>query len=166
MEIRKPYRTCPRLFLACFTTILLVAGARTAFDAERDWGNTGTDFNVSGSWSGGIAPGAGDVAWFKVAKSTDPNLSASVSIAGLYFGGGGGTSSSGYHITSSSGSIKLTLTGLAPTTGGAEGSNGSAAAIGADNIFGTNTIDAPIVLGASPNSIQTFYQAGGGTLIV
>jgi fibronectin-binding autotransporter adhesin len=138
-------------------------GARAA---ERDWANTGTDFNTGANW-GGTAPGAGDVAWFKVAEVTNPNLSTSLSIAGFYFGDKlGGTTSSGYDITSSSAAIAFTLTGTATTTGGSETSNSGAAAIGADNTSGTNTIDAPIVLGGADGSTQTFKQAAGGTLIV
>src|SRR5262245_41316476 len=53
-------------------------------DAERDWGNAGTDFNSGANWVGGIAPGLSDVAWFKTAETVQPNLSASLSIAGLY----------------------------------------------------------------------------------
>src|SRR5438270_236488 len=59
-------------------------GNGNSVDAERDWGNTGTDFNTGANWVGGTAPGAGDVAYFKTAEVTNPNLSASVSIAGFY----------------------------------------------------------------------------------
>jgi autotransporter-associated beta strand protein len=111
---------------------------------------------------GGTAPVAGDVAWFKVVKSTNPNLSASVSIAGLYFQS---TGSSGYDITRTS-TQTLTLTGTAPDTTGAETGNTNAVAIGANNTSGTNTIDVPIILGASSGSTQTFFQASGGTLVV
>src|ERR1700730_13582545 len=58
-------------------------------DAERDWGNTGSDFNTGANWTAGtgsVAPGAGDVAWFKSAASfLSPNLSSSLTISGLYF---------------------------------------------------------------------------------
>lgn len=141
-------------------------------DGESDWKNTGgTDWNTGTNWTavtGSAPPVAGDVAWFKTAfASGQPNLSASTSIAGLYFGDkAGGIASSGYDITSSSTSVKLTLTGTATTTGGTETSNGSTPAIGADNTSGTNTIDAPIVLGAAAAATQTFFQAGGGTLVV
>ncbi len=108
------------------------------------------------------APGAGDVGWFKTAVITQPNLSVSLSIAGLYFNG---TGSSGYDITSSSTAVKFTLTGT-DSTGNGGTSNGTAAALRGENTSGTNTIDAPIILGAAAAATQVFYQAAGGTLIV
>jgi autotransporter-associated beta strand protein len=134
-------------------------------DAERDWGNTGTDFNANASWSagtGGVAPGAGDVAWFKVVKSTNPNLSASKSISGLYFSS---TASSGYTLSATSPFV-LTLTGTATNTGGTETGDTTAAAIGANNTSGTNTISAPLALAPASGSTSTFTQAAGGTLVV
>lgn len=140
---------------------------RSAYAAERDWGNTGSDFNTTTSWIGGVVPTTGDVAWFKSAAVTNPNLSTSVSIAGFYFGDkAGGTASSGYTITSSSSAIAFTLTGTASSTSGTETSNSGAAAIGADNTSGSNTINAPLILGGANNTTQTFFQAAGGTLIV
>src|SRR5438105_2982668 len=61
---------------------------------------------------------------------------------------------SGYTI---SGSNALTLTG----TG-----TGSSGAISANNSSGTNTISAPVNLGASSGSTQTLNQTSGGTLVV
>src|ERR1700736_3537450 len=138
---------------------------KPGLDGETDWNNTGTDFNTASNWTsvtGAIPPGAGDVAWFKVAKSTDPNLSASVSIAGLYFSS---TASSGYTLSATS-PFALTLTGYATDTSGTEDSNASAVAIGANNTSGTNTISAPIILAPATGSTSTFYQAGGATLVV
>src|SRR5690348_6634198 len=103
---------------------------------NKTWSNTGTDFNTGANWSGGV-PGTGDVALFNTAESKQPNLSASLTIQALNFST---TASSGYDLTSSSTSIKLTLTNTA---------TGSNSAINAANTSGTNTIDAPIVLGAS-----------------
>jgi autotransporter-associated beta strand protein len=137
-------------------------------DGESDWKNAGgTTWSTAANWtgvSGGSAPPApGDVAWFKTAFSSgQPNLTASTSIAGFYFQS---TGSSGYDITSSSSAVKFTLTGTATTPGGTETSNSTAAAIGANNTSGTNTIDAPIIL-APTTSTSTFYQVNGGTLIV
>src|SRR5438034_8143979 len=117
-------------------------------DGETDWKNTGgTDWNTGTNWtavSGSAPPIAGDVAWFKTAFSSgQPNLSASTSIAGFYFNG---TGSSGYDITSSSTSVKFTLTGSNTTTGAlSEDSVANANAIRGDNTSGTNTIDAPII---------------------
>ena len=43
---------------------------------------------------------------------------------------------------------------------------GAGGAINAANTSGTNTIDAPIILGAAAGQTQTFTQANGGTLVV
>ena len=120
--------------------------------ANKTWSNTGTDFNTTGNWSGGT-PGVADVAVFDVAMVTNPNLSASLTIQQLSFSTIG---ASGYDLTSSSTSIKLTLT----NTG-----NSTNSAIYSATTSGTNTIDAPIVLGAASGT-QSFNQATGGTLIV
>jgi autotransporter-associated beta strand protein len=134
-----------------------------AYDAEEDWTNTGTDFNTVANWSGSPqrVPNSGDVAWFKVAKVTNPNLSASANIAGLYFQS---TTSSGYDITRTS-TQTLTLLATAATTTGGTGPLDSAA-IAANNTSGTNTIDVPIILGAGGNPTQYFTQASGGTLVI
>jgi fibronectin-binding autotransporter adhesin len=129
-------------------------GLTLAPDASRTWNNTGTDFNSGGSWMGGVVPGAGDVAVFNVARVTNPNLSASLTIQELNFST---AASSGYDLTSSTTSIKLTLTNIG---------TGATSAINAANTSGTNTIDAPLILGASTGSTQTFTQASGGTLVV
>src|SRR5205823_2094576 len=121
--------------------------------ANKTWSNTGTDFNSAGSWSG-AAPGSSDVAVFSGVIGTHPNLSSSITVQELNFTI---TTSSGYDLTSSSTAIKLTLTNTGTTT---------LSAINAANTSGTNTIDAPIVLGAAAASIETFTQASGGTLIV
>ena len=125
----------------------------SAHAANRTWSNTGTDFNLGSSW-GGTAPGVSDVALFSSARVTQPNLSSSLTIQELNFSA---TTSSGYDLTSSNTGIKLTLT----NTG-----TGATSAINAANTSGTNTIDAPIILGAAAASTQTFTQAGGGTLVV
>src|SRR5437870_5267679 len=78
----------------------------TPDDAQRVWGNTGTDFNTDTNWTPNHAPGNGDVAAFSGAEVTQPNLSASVTIAGLYFTG---TGTSGYDLTRTS-TQTLTLT--------------------------------------------------------
>lgn len=140
-------------------TFIESAGDQT--DAERDWGNTGTDFNTNANWSagtGGVAPGVGDVAWFTGAKVTDPNLSASLSIAGFYFSS---TTSSGYTISATSPFV-FTLQGQTDGTAGtpgttAETDNTNSAAIRADNTTGINTISAPIILApASGTTVDVF----------
>lgn len=122
----------------------------------------GTNFNTGANWTGGVAPGSGDVAWFKFAEVTQPNLSASLSIAGLYFNG---TGSSGYDVTSNAG-VVLTLTGYDPAGSGGT-SNSSAAAIRSEIGSGTNTIDVNLNL-APPvgHPTSTIWQSGGGTLVL
>ncbi len=137
-------------------------------DGETDWKNTGTgtlDWNTAANWtavSGSAPPAPGDVAWFKTVKSANANISASVSIAGLYFNG---TGSSGYTISSTSGTPTLTLTAFGTTIGGETG-NSDAVAIGAENTGGNNTVTAPIILAPASGTNSTFYQATGGTLTI
>jgi autotransporter-associated beta strand protein len=131
-------------------TALLVSSP--GYAANTIWSNIGLDFNTAGFWSAGV-PTSGDVAVFNVARVTNPNLSASLTIQELNFST---ASASGYDLTSSNTSIKLTLT----NTG-----TGSNSAIYSAITSGTNTIDAPIVLGAASGT-QNFTQSGGGTLIV
>lgn len=135
----------------CSATISCVLPSAQA--GNKTWSNNGTDFNTGGNWAGGV-PGTNDVAVFNVAMSKQPNLSASLTIQELNFST---TASSGYDLTSSNTSIKLTLT----RTG-----TGTTSAINAANTSGTNTIDAPIVLGAAGGGTQTFTQANGGTLVI
>ena len=142
----------PPLLSAC-AVVLFPLLPTLLLATNRTWSNTGTDFNTGANW-GGTAPGTNDVAVFSTAASKQPNLSASLTIQELNFST---TASSGYDLTSSSTSIKLTLT----NTG-----TGSSGAINAANTSGTNTIDAPIILGAAASSTQTFTQASGGTLII
>src|SRR3982074_1507308 len=127
---------------------------QSAQAANQDWQNNGTDFNTGSNWNNNVVPGAGDVARFTSAMGTQPNLSASRTIQELNFSA---TTASGYDLTSSNTGIKLTLT----NTGTA-----GASAINAANTSGTNTIHAPIVLGAGAGSTQTFTQAAGGSLAV
>src|SRR2546423_3400621 len=136
-------------------------GSGDNIDAARTWGNTGTDFNTGTNWVGGTAPGAGDVALFTAAETTNPNLSASVSIAGFYFNG---TTVNGYDVTANGGT-SFTLTGQS-TSGSGGTSNSSAAAIRNDATSGTNTIDAPLILAPSTGTVSTFFNAAGGTLIL
>jgi autotransporter-associated beta strand protein len=151
--------------LVYFTLFLLIVAPTKLFAAERDWSNTGTDFNSGSSWAGSVAPGSSDIAWFKTGKVTDPFLSSTITILGLYFGDKtGGTSSFGYHITSPDSVTHFNLDGTATST--AVNETTSAPAIGADNTSGTNTIDAQVRLDAANGSTQTFYQASGGTLVM
>ena len=138
-----------------------MAAPAVPLDAQRVWANTGTDFNDGGSWVGGIAPGAGDVAAFDAAVVTQPNLSTSLSISGLYFSGAG---TSGYNIPNTS-TETFTLTAFG-TTIGAETGDPDAVAIGAENTSGTNTVAVPIDLAPSSGSTSTIFQEAGGTLVL
>ncbi len=147
-------------------TILALAflSSQSAFASARTWGNTtGTDYNAAASWNAGAgpAPGAGDVGSFTAAEVTQPNLSASLSNAGVYFQG---AASGGYDLTAAGG-VSLTLTGT--STSGSNGtSNSTAAAIRSDITSGTNTVDAPLILAPATGTQSTFVQASGGKLIV
>ena len=51
------------------------------------WANTATDFNANGSWTGGVAPGTGNVATFGGTPTTNqPSLTANTSVQGISFG--------------------------------------------------------------------------------
>ena len=136
----------------------------TPDDAQQQWKNTAgnTDFNAGTSWVSGTAPGNNDVGAFTSAAVAQPNLSASVQIAGLYFKG---TGTSGYDLTRLGITQTLTLTATA-TSIGMENNNGQAVAIGAENTSGTNTIDVPIILAPATGSTSTIFQAAGGTLVI
>ena len=62
----------------------------TGADAERDWNNSGSDFNTASDWIQNAVPTNGDVSWFKASVANlVVNLRIPVSIAGLYFNGTG-----------------------------------------------------------------------------
>lgn len=128
----------------------LLASAAMAPAADSSWLNLGTDFNTPGNWSAGV-PGSGDTAVFGSIAVANPSLSSSLAISGLNFSA---TGASGYTL-SNSGGAALTLS----STG-----SGATGAINAANTSGTNTISAPLVLGAAGGATQTFTQAAGGTL--
>jgi fibronectin-binding autotransporter adhesin len=136
--------------------------SQSAQATARVWLNTAgnTDFNSGTSWVGGTAPGLGDVGRFDAAATAQPNLSSSLSIAGLFFSAG---LVSGYDITSSGGAA-FTLTGQ-NTSGSSGSSDASAAAIRGSNTSGTNTIDADLIL-ASATGTSTFFQNFVGVLVV
>ncbi|MEO7933801.1 MAG: PEP-CTERM sorting domain-containing protein [Chthoniobacterales bacterium] len=156
--------TQPVLSKIILASIIAVSGqfsVSTMNATARTWNNAGIDFNTATNWTT-TTPGLGDVAQFNAVETVQPNLSASLSIAGLYFSG---TGSSGYDLTNTNSAV-LTLTGYS-TTGSGGTSNSSAAAIRSEITSGTNTIDAPLVIAPAvvPNS-SIFYQANGGTLVV
>ncbi len=149
------------LFAALALSLLLLDQSAQA--AARVWGNAGTDYNTSANWNAtaGPAPGAGDVGQFTAAPGTQPNISASLSNAGVYFSGAATT---GFNLTATAGAV-LTVTGVGATGSGGT-SNSSAAAIRSEATSGTNTVSAPINLGAAAAATQVFFQQAGGTLIV
>lgn len=55
-------------------------------DADVTWANTGTDMLDSSSYVEGCVPDAGDVVFFTTKPVTQPYLSASLGVKGLYFG--------------------------------------------------------------------------------
>ncbi|MEY2480190.1 MAG: hypothetical protein QOI04_1117 [Verrucomicrobiota bacterium] len=126
----------------------------------RTWNSLGTDWNTSANWTGGAPVASGAVGVFTTVESVQPNLSASVSIAGILFQGVG---TFNYDITRTNNAV-FTLLGTDPTGSGGT-SNSTAAALRGENTSGTNTIDVPIILGAASGS-QTFFQAPSGTLVV
>ncbi len=141
-----------------FTSLLLSPSAKAAL---RVWANSGTDYNLGTSWTGGTAPGDGDVGQFNAAPVTQPNISLSLSNAGVFFSG---TGTSGYLLNATTGA-SLTLTGVS-TSGSSGTSNSSAAAIRGENTSGANTINAPLILAPATGTQSTFVQAAGGTLNV
>ena len=139
--------------IACVTTL--------AQAAQKTWNNTGTDFNAAGSWTGG-SPSGSNVAYFNVAPITQPSLSASIGVSGLFFDN---ATTTGYDITIGAASF-LTLTGN-DTSGASGAADGSAAAIRSENSSGTNTIDVPLILSAAGvGGVSTFVQTGAGALVV
>src|SRR5882724_12638481 len=80
----------------------------TPIDKQYTWNNNGTNFNDVLNWNpGGGPPVAGDVAAFAAAPGTQPILTASDTISGLYFTG---TGTSGFDLTRSGTTQTLTLT--------------------------------------------------------
>jgi len=154
-------RNMKPLFITTAAILITAFGlSGKANGAARTWNNTGTDFNTAGDWTGGV-PGSNDVGLFATAQTMQPNLSVSLTIAGLRFS----DLTSGYDITNSGGAV-LTLNGV-NTTGSGGTTTASASAIRNDNVTGTTTIDAPLNLAPS-TFISTIFQeaADGGTLIL
>lgn len=150
-------RACSSACLAAFAMACVLIPTIPA--NAVDWANTGTDFNAGPSWSGGVAPGAADLAVFAGPMVTSPVNSADLSILGLQFSS---TDSSGYTISSTSGTLTLlsldySLNPMPPLRG---------TAIFAANTSGTNTISANLALNPQTAAAESsdFYQAGGGTM--
>lgn len=148
--------------LLAAVALALFASNQSAQATARTWTNTGTDFNAAGDWTT-TAPTAGDVGLFPASGTiAQPNLTASLSIAGILFST---TTVAGYDLTNSNSAV-LTLTGYG-STGSSGTSNSSAAAIRAENTSLTNTVDAPLILAPFvAGNPSVFFQAAGGTLVV
>jgi len=146
--------------LCCGLLILPLLGVGSVHGAAFTWDNTGTDYNTAVNWTPDTVPSGNNVARFDLAAVTQPNLSLSVSIAGILFDA---AVASGYNVTSSAGQ-SFTLTGT-DTSGSSGTSNSNAAALRSEATSGTNTITAPLILGAASGS-QIFFREAGGTLIV
>ena len=134
---------------------LLLLGFATAHAEDRTWANTGTDYNTSANWTGGL-PTATDAASFNSIATNQPNLSAPITNQQIRFaapvGGGVWTLSGGSALT-------LTSTGTGTTAG-------TGSAIVSSIAGATNTISAPIILGNDSSTTATFYQTAGGTLAI
>src|SRR5437588_5700190 len=147
--------------LFCASLAILSLAVINVDGAQKTWNNTGTDWNTASDWTGGV-PTGNNVAVFAASPGTQPNVSASDTTAGLYFLGAG---TNGFNLTSSSSAVTLTLTGVGATGNGGT-ANSSAAAIRSEATSGTNTVSAPLVLGAAAAATQVFYQEAGGNLVV
>ena len=141
-----------------FGMALCVAGGQVGA-TELDWKNTATDFNAAASYTQATtAPSSTTVEFFKTAASVQPNLTATLTTAGLNF------SASGYDFTPAAGKT-LTLAGYGTS---ATGTTASAAAAIYSSATGTNTVEVPItLLPGNGTSIPTLIQTGvGGNLIL
>jgi hypothetical protein len=135
----------PRLSsLVAFSLAPFIAAA-----AERTWtGATDTSFANPVNWTGNLVPAddlTTDIGRFTGTLSVNqPQLSASRSLNGLLFS----TSNGGWTLSSASSSYTFTL--------------GSGGLSSAGQTSGTNTITAPLLLGAA----QTWQTGTGGRLLV
>src|SRR5213080_3292467 len=75
MRPRKPLR-CIKLCVSPFSrrasiAVLMCAAASQCFATDRFWNNaSGGTFNVASNWSGGVVPGASDIAHFGLTISS------------------------------------------------------------------------------------------------
>lgn len=127
----------------------------TAQAVDKVWNDSSTDFNLAGSWTGGL-PGTGDAAVFPLDAgiSFQPLLGANATIQQLRFGlNPTETAASGYTLSGAAGA-ELTLT----SSGGITATD---AALVGNHTSGTNTISAGLRLTGGTSSI---FQAPGGVL--
>ncbi len=134
--------------------LIFLAFAGSASAADKTWANTGTDYNTTGNWTGGL-PGTGDAALFSSAVTNQPVLSGAIQNQQIRF-----TTLTGGWTLSGASALTLTSTGTGATAG-------TGSAIVSSNTSGTNTISAPIILGQGIGETATFSQTGGlGTLAI
>lgn len=139
---------------------MFIFSTASIFAADSTWNDTSTDFNDAGSWTGGL-PGTGDAAVFPTDAtiSSQPNLTASITLQQVRFGADLANPASGYTLSATAPfTLTLTSTGIGTAAG-------TGAALVGYNTSGTNTVSAPIVL-STGNATQSFLQAAGGTLVV
>lgn len=79
--------------------LLLAAVIPVSMDAAVTWNDTGTNFNDASSWAGGL-PDSSTVGILPLDATiaNQPNLSGSISVGGLEFGGAGYTISGGANV--------------------------------------------------------------------
>jgi autotransporter-associated beta strand protein len=132
--------------VSCAVFLALLALGGSARAVNYTWNNTGTNFNGTTEWNGGVAIVAANVAYFNVPEITNPNLASSFSSYEVFFGT---ATAYGYDLTASA-SATLTLT--------------NSTVIAGANTVGTNTIAAPLIL--SSTGTQLISQAEGGVLVL
>jgi hypothetical protein len=146
------------------SAIAALVASQSAFATDQYWevnvvsgfGGTGTwDTTVTNLvWNDSTGTGVpaswtnGNNGFFQGTAGTVTAGAAAVSATGLNFGVGG-------YVISGTNTVTVTNSGT-----------GTTSAINATNATGTNTISAPLVLGAAAAATQTFTQASGGTLAV
>jgi autotransporter-associated beta strand protein len=139
--------------------MMLLGAANASRAADCVWTNAPAgplDYNAATSWTNGVAPGASDAAVFTNAAVAQPNLSASLINRQVRFASAG---ASGYTLSANPGaSLTLTSTGSGTTAG-------TGSALVGQHTSGTNTISAPIILGAAAGSTQNVSMATAGTLV-
>ena len=147
---------------------ILIAMAAVALTActsravDRHWANTGTDFNAGASWSGGTAPGTSDRAFFSTAMSSQPDVSASTSLYGLFFTPALGTAASA--ATSACGGYVLTAAPGAALTLTASGYNYNGVYMLEQCTTGSNIIATPIAFPVKTTESHHFVNVVSGTL--
>ncbi len=158
---RTAHRKSFVFMVMCFLMTAFV-GMEVLAGVDRYWGNTGTDFNAGASWTNTTAPGSGDRAFFATDRVTQPRLSTSASVFGLFFTPGLGTNSAsatpacgGYVLSGEPGTV-LTLT--------ASGYNYSGVYMIEQCTTGTNVISAGVAFPDAAFLANRYINLVSGTL--